>query len=142
MKIKKLILMAVGCLSLAVGCVGVVLPLLPAFPFFLLTVICFTKSSQKLHNWFVGTKMYRNSLDPFLNKKGMTMKTKLSVMASVTALMSIGFIMMSRIPVGRIILAGVWVFHMIFFLFKVKTIRPESKEKDEQDALAEEVFEQ
>ena len=61
------------------------------------------------------------------------MKTKLSVMASVTALMSIGFIMMSRIPVGRIILAGVWVFHMIFFLFKVKTIRPESKEKDEQD---------
>ena len=52
----------------------------------------------------------------------------------VTVLMSIGFLMMSRVPVGRIILAGVWLFHIIYFCFGVKTLRPEAAENSSEEA--------
>ena len=50
------------------GCIGIVLLILPAVPFFLLTVFCFANSSQKLHDWFIGTKMYRKHLEFFVQR--------------------------------------------------------------------------
>ena len=122
MKLKKIIYISLGCIGVGLGAVGAVVPLLPAFPFLLLAAFCFAKSSEKLHNWFTGTKLYKNNLESYIKGKGMTWKTKIRVMATVTLLMSIGFILMHRVPVGRIILAGVWVFHIIYFDFIVKTI--------------------
>ena len=61
MKLKQIIFLIIGCLSLALGCVGIVLPILPTVPFFLLTVFCFANSSQKLHDWFIGTQMYKKA---------------------------------------------------------------------------------
>ena len=52
----------------------------------------------------------------------MSFKTKIRIMITVTILMSIGFIMMNNILAGRIVLALVWVFHILYFLFGVKTI--------------------
>lgn len=56
---------------------------------------------------------------------GKTWKTKIRIMITVTLLMSIGFVMMHQVPVGRIVLACVWVFHVVCFLFGVRTFRPE-----------------
>lgn len=128
MNLKKLLYLILGCICLALGCIGVVLPILPTVPFFLVTVFCFAKSSQKLHDWFVGTKLYKKNLESFVQKRGMTVKTKASIIGSVTLLMAVGFLMMSAVPVGRIILAVVWVCHLIYFVFGVKTIAPENAE--------------
>jgi hypothetical protein len=102
--------------------VGAVLPLLPTVPFLLLTAYCFARSSQRLNDWFRGTKLYKEHLESYVQKKGMTMRTKLTILGSVSLLMGIGFLMMSRVPVGRIVLAVVWAVHVIYFLFGVKTI--------------------
>lgn len=123
MNIKKILYIILGCLCLGLGCVGVVLPILPTVPFFLVTVFCFAKSSQRLHDWFVGTSLYKKHLESYVQKKGMTVRTKATIMGSVTLLMGIGFLMMSRVPVGRVILAVVWVCHIIYFIFGVKTIK-------------------
>ncbi len=130
MKIKKVLFIILGCIGLGLGAVGAVLPLMPAFPFLLLAAFCFAKSSEKLNNWFIGTKLYKNNLENYIKGKGMTCKTKIRIMVMVTLLMFVGFIMMSRVPVGRIILACVWLFHIIYFVFGVKTIKTESIEKD------------
>lgn len=125
MKLKRLIFVILGCICLGLGVIGIVLPILPTVPFFLATVFFFANSSQKLHDWFVGTKMYKENLKSFVEKKGMTIKTKATIIGSVTLLMGIGFIMMSRVPIGRIILAIVWVCHIVYFVFGVKTIDAE-----------------
>ena len=124
MKLKQIIFLIIGCLSLALGCVGIVLPILPTVPFFLLTVFCFANSSQKLHDWVIGTQMYKKHLESFVQKKGMTVRTKATILTSVTALMAVGFVLMLRkgIIVPCVILAVVWVCHLVYFLFGVKTI--------------------
>lgn len=125
MKIKKGIYIAVGCIGVGLGAIGAVVPLLPAFPFLLLAAICFGKSSERLHTWFIGTKLYKNNLESYVQGRGMTWKTKIRIMIIVTLTMSVGFIMMSNVPVGRIILACVWLFHIFYFCFGIKTLPKE-----------------
>ena len=126
MRIKRMVYITLGCVSVGLGALGAVLPLLPAFPFLLLAAFCFGKSSERLHTWFAGTRLYRDNLESYVKGKGMTRKTKVRIMITVTLLMSIGFVMMHRVPVGRIVLGCVWVFHVLYFAFGVKTIRPEN----------------
>lgn len=133
MKLKRLIFLILGCISLGLGCIGVALPILPTVPFFLLTVFCFANSSQKLHDWFVGTKLYKKNLESFVQKKGMTVRTKVGIILSVTLLMVFGFFMMWRkeLTVPCVILAIVWVCHMVYFLFGVRTIRGAAPDETE-----------
>ena len=122
MKIKKIGYIALGCIGVGLGAVGAVLPLLPAFPFLLLAAFCFARSSERLDRWFKGTKLYKENLESFVQGRGMTKKIKVRIMVTVTLLMSIGFVMMHAVPVGRIVLGCVWVFHILYFCFGVKTI--------------------
>ncbi|RKJ38828.1 DUF454 domain-containing protein [Acutalibacter sp. 1XD8-33] len=122
MKIKKIGYIALGCIGVGLGAVGAVLPLLPAFPFLLLAAFCFARSSERLDRWFKGTKLYKENLESFVQGRGMTKKIKVRIMVTVTLLMSIGFVMMHAVPVGRIVLGGVWVFHILYFCFGVRTI--------------------
>ncbi len=125
MNLKKVFFVVLGCLSLGLGALGAVLPLLPAFPFLMLAAFCFAKSSEKLHGWFVSTKLYKKNLESFVQGKGMTVRTKIRIMLTVTFLMSIGFIMMHAVPVGRIVLGIVWLFHILYFIFGIKTLKIE-----------------
>ena len=122
---KKVFFVSLGCLSLALGVVGIVLPVLPTVPFFLLTAFCFAKSSERLHGWFLGTTLYIKYIGSYMERKGMTLRAKLTLIGTVTALMALGFVMMSRVPVGRIILSIVWAGHILDFGFVVKTISQE-----------------
>ena len=119
---KRGIYLTVGWICFGLGSIGVFLPILPTVPFYLVTVFCFVKSSQKLHDWFVSTELYKKNLESFIQKKGMMMKTKLGILISVTVLMAMGFIMMKEVPVGRVLLVIVWLGHILYFLFGVKTI--------------------
>lgn len=129
MNLKKILYIIVGCIGLGVGAIGAVVPMLPAFPFLLLAAFCFAKSSEKLHSWFVNTKLYKDNLESYVQGKGMTFKTKIRIMATVTLLMAVGFTMMAvkSVVVGCIVLGCVWAFHIIYFIWGVKTI-PVAKE--------------
>lgn len=114
--------LALGCLCLALGTIGIVLPILPTTPLYLATLFCFAKGSQRLHSWFLGTKLYKKHLESYVKKEGMLMKTKLSIIGSVTLIMGIAFVLMANVLVGRIVLAVVWVGHLVYFFGFVKTL--------------------
>lgn len=121
---KRIVFIVLGSLFLVLGTVGVFLPILPTVPFYLLTVFFYANSSQRLHDWFISTDLYRNNLESYVKKEGMTIDTKIKIITMVTLLMGLGIFMMSRkkIWIPCIILAAVWVCHIVYFVFIVKTI--------------------
>lgn len=129
MKLKKILYIIVGCIGVGLGALGAVVPMLPAFPFLMLAAFCFARSSEKLDKWFRSTKLYKDNLEDYVAGRGMTWKTKIRIMVTVTLLMSIGFIMMGSkgIITGCAVLGCVWAFHIIYFIWGVKTI-PVTKE--------------
>ena len=124
MNLKKIFWIVLGCVGVGLGAFGAVLPLLPTFPFLLLAAFSFAKSSARLHTWFVNTKLYKKNLESYVQGKGMTRATKWRIMTTVTVLMAVGFtiMMIKAVYVPCIILACVWVFHIVYFTFGVKTL--------------------
>lgn len=122
MTIRKLCYLALGMTGLALGALGAVLPLLPAFPFLLLAAWGFGKSSDRLDRWFKGTRLYRDNLADLAAGRGLTRGAKLRIMGTVTVLMAVGFWMMHTVLIGQIVLGCVWVGHLLYFLFGIKTL--------------------
>lgn len=131
---KKMIYMFLGYISVGLGLLGTVLPVFPTFPFLMLAAFCFARASKKLELWFKGTKLYQDNLADFVQGKGMTRKAKCRIMLTVTLLMSIGLIMMGLkgIVAGCVVLGSVWIFHLIYFIFGIKTIPASEKQISER----------
>ncbi len=128
-KISKIFWIILGFIGLVFGTLGAVLPILPTVPFLMISLFSFGKSSEKLHRWFISTKLYKNNLESFVKGQGMTWKTKIKIMVTVTLLMGFGFFMMFRkaLYIPCAILGVVWLIHILYFVFGVKKY----KQKDE-----------
>ena len=133
--LKKAFFIALGCISLALGTLGIVLPILPTVPFYLLTAFCFANSSERLHDWFIHTTVYKKYIGSYFRRRGMTKKAKCLLIGTVTAIMVPGFILMDKVPVGRAIMLVVWVGHIFYFGFKVQTITQQEADEAMAEAL-------
>lgn len=124
MNLKKTGWIVLGLVGLSLGAAGAVLPMLPCVPFLLLAAVGFSKGSRKLHEWFVHTKIYKENLEDYVAGRGMIRKTKIRIMIVTTLLMMVGFLMMGAkgILVGCVVLVGIWILHLAYFCFFVKTI--------------------
>lgn len=110
-----------GLVSFGLGAAGVVLPVLPTTPFILLAAFCFARSSERLNTWFRSTKLYHQVLETYVERKTMTVRAKLTVLVPVTVLLALAAFFMRRIPVMLVVFAVVWVGHLVYFGFRVKT---------------------
>lgn len=116
---------AAGIICFGLGALGAVLPLLPTTPFILLAALCFARSSRKLDSWFRETKLYRTVFEGLLTRKAMTLSAKLKLLIPITALLGISFALMGSIPAGRVVVAIIFLGHIAYFGFMVKTERPQ-----------------
>ena len=66
----KIFLAILGCAAFVLGVVGIFVPLLPTTPFLLLAALGFAQSSERLHTWFTGTKLYKNNLESYVRGEG------------------------------------------------------------------------
>jgi len=124
--VKKAVFISVGVLFTGLGIAGTVMPFIPTTPLLLLATICFGKSSHKLHNWLLSTQFYHRNIESFVKKREMTVKVKLKLLGTVTFFMGLSIMMMHILSVPlapRIILTAVWLGHVFYFGFKVKTVR-------------------
>lgn len=124
-KLKKLIYLLVGLIAFILGAIGIFLPLLPTTPLFLLTSFCLLKSSDRLNEKFMQTKMYEKYVKSFKEQGGMTLKAKLCLVIPVSLLLLFMFITIDS-PVMKTIVVIMWLAKIIVFT-KMKTIKVETK---------------
>ena len=124
MSLQKAIYIILGCIGLILGAVGVIVPMLPAFPFLLLAAFGFARGSERLHSWFISTRLYKNNLETYVRGQGMTRRTKHRIIASVTVLILISMSILAICELYWVwsILIAVWAFHILYFVFGVKTL--------------------
>jgi len=128
MKISKPFWIALGFIALALGAIGVPLPLLPTTPFLLLAAFCFAKGSARLDAWFKSTKLYKNHLESFATNRAMTLKTKLCILLPATLMLALAFLGMSQkdstgTRIGRVTIVILLILKYLYFFTRIKTIR-------------------
>lgn len=122
------IFIILGFLFTIIGVIGVILPILPTTPFLLIASFCFMKGSDKLNNWFKSTKLYKYNLESFNKNRSMTFKTKAVILGFATIMLLIPFIKVPVLPM-RIFIIVLIILKYYFFIFKIKTVKPEKKRK-------------
>ena len=86
----------------------------------MLAAFCFARSSERVDRWFKGTKLYQENLKDLAAGKGMTARTKVHIMVTVTLLMTVALVAMGvkGIVAGCVVLGGrlgvpYGVFHLV-----------------------------
>ena len=70
------VLLINGTVSLGIGLIGIVLPLLPTTPFLLLSALCYSKSSKRFHRWLLNNKIFGDYITNYMKGKGISLKAK------------------------------------------------------------------
>ena len=117
----KYVWLSIAFISLGIGAIGVVLPILPTTPLLLLASYCFARGSERFHRWFCGTKLYQKHLDSFVKNRSMTLKTKFSLLIPVTCMLLLAFLAMQNVY-GRIFIVLLIIFKYVYFFTKIRTI--------------------
>jgi uncharacterized membrane protein YbaN (DUF454 family) len=125
-KIKNYIYISVGMISLLVGMIGVILPILPTTPFLLVSSYCFVKGSKKFDAWFKSTKLYKNHVESFVEEKAMSLKQKITILTTMIIMLSIPFVLVDNLHM-RISLIVLVMVKIYYFTFKIKTKQNDKK---------------
>lgn len=103
-RLIRWVLIIAGTFFVGLGVLGIVLPLLPTTPFFLLAAVCYAKSSKRFYTWLLNNKWFGNYVKNYQEKKGVPLKVKILSISLlwITILFSVVFIV--HILLFRIIL--------------------------------------
>ena len=122
MSLLKIFYVILGFLSLGLGLIGIILPILPTTPFLLLTAFCFVKGSDKFDKWFKGTKIYKNHLESFEKNRAMTLKTKLTILLTSDIMLLFPLIISKSIHL-KVFIVILMMFKFYYFIFRIKTVK-------------------
>ena len=124
---KRRLLFIAGTLALAIGILGIVIPILPTTPFLLLAAACYIRSSQRFYNWLLNNRLLGVYIKNYIEGKGMSRKAKVFTVTLLWITIGLSMWFAAQSVVIRVILilvaAGVTT-HII----RIKTFQGEEKE--------------
>ena len=123
----KVVLIILGFISMGIGIVGIVVPILPTTPFLLLASFFFAKGSKRFHDWFISTKIYKKYLESFVKSKAMTLKNKFTILFPVSCMLIITFIFVNNLY-ARLVLVILFIGKYLYFFTQIRTIAKEETE--------------
>ncbi len=89
MDVRKAVLIFLGTVCVGLGIMGMFLPLMPTTVFLLMAAYCYSKSSEKFHNWLMTNKLFGKHISDYKSGKGISVRQKITTIAILWA--SIGF---------------------------------------------------
>lgn len=91
MVFKRGLYLICGLCSLALGLLGIPLPILPTVPFILLAAFCFARSSERLHLWLMTHPWFSEALADWDKKRAIRkgLKRKAYIVSGLSFTVSI-----------------------------------------------------
>lgn len=120
-KIVRVIFLVVGCISFALGTVGIIIPVLPTVPFYLLTAFCFVRGSEKFANWFLNSKLYKNHVGNFAKHRVMTIYGEMLLLVFVSALLMTSMWFINKLAM-TIVFSILIACKYAYFVFRVTPV--------------------
>lgn len=120
----KILLKVLGLLSLGLGAVGVVLPLLPTTPFLLFAAFCFARSSERLHHYLYEHSIFGGYLQRY-ESGALTLSDKIRTLAILWIGLSFSAYMSGK-PVVAVILGVIGIVVSVHLLLLGKKHKRES----------------
>ena len=110
---RRIALIVIGLVSLALGAIGIVVPLLPTTPLVLLAAFAFANSSETLHQWLLDHNLFGPLIDNWHRHRAISRPAKAMAALSMIAILLISWLMdvaMPIIAIQAVVLAGVAAF--------------------------------
>ncbi|MGM9934255.1 YbaN family protein [uncultured Clostridium sp.] len=121
-KMKRYMYIAAGIISVVLGSIGVVLPVLPTTPFLLLASFCFAKGSKRFDDWFKSTRLYKKHLESFVENRAMTLKQKWTLLLFADFMMMFPLIILDSLIIKGIIVMVI-ICKYYYFFNHIETIK-------------------
>jgi len=112
--VKKLIYFYLGLFFLVLGFIGVLLPVVPTTPFILLAAFCFSKGSEKFHNWLLKNRIFGKMIQEWEEHKVISLAGK---RAATLGIITLGTTTLIIAPVGIAIKSIVVVILVMVLIF-------------------------
>jgi len=84
-KLVRIVLIVAGTFSVALGILGIFVPVLPTTPFLLLAAACYARSSQRFYDWLLNNKYCGNYIRNYRERKAIALRGKVLTLALLWA---------------------------------------------------------
>ncbi len=119
--IKKYLLLGIGSIALALGVIGVVVPLLPTTPFLLLASFCYVRSSARLHRWLMNHRVFGKLLYDYTTHRAVKRNVKISALTCLWLSLAISIYVTGSLHLTIfLVIIGIGV---SIHLLKLKTLK-------------------
>lgn len=125
--IKKYLLISAGSLSLALGIIGVFVPVLPTTPFLLLASFCYIRSSSRMYNWLINHKIFGAYIYNYVTHRAIKRSIKIGTLIFLWLTIAISILSVSNLHIRLFLL--VVGFGVSVHLLTLKTLKEENSRK-------------
>lgn len=123
--ISKMFLITLGWIFIALGVIGIFLPLMPSTVFFILAAWCFSKSSEKFYNWLINHPKFGKLVRDYYEKRGMRLRSKFIAVIMMITTISLSALFFTQNIFVRIILLFIAIIVSIY-IFSLASIKEDS----------------
>ena len=124
MDIRKAVLIFAGTVCVALGVLGMFLPLLPTTVFLLMAAYCYSRSSERFHTWLINNRILGSYIRNYKTGRGMSVRQKVTTFLVLWA--SIGFSMWMLSALWVNLLLGAIAIAVSVHILWIKTYRAEN----------------
>ncbi|MBK9116091.1 MAG: YbaN family protein [Betaproteobacteria bacterium] len=116
--VVRAVLLAAGTLCVALGVIGIFVPVLPTTPFLLLAAACYARASERFYLWLLRNSTFGPTIREWRRHRSIPYRTKVVALALMTTTIAISISLLARYPLAQVALAivgivvGAWLYRI------------------------------
>ena len=124
-------MIALGTISVGLGLLGILVPLLPTTPFLLLAAGCFMRSSERLYGWLIDHKWFGEYLRNYREHRAMPRRVKVVTLVLLWGVIGSTALLAVTLWWVRVLL-GVVAVGVTMHLLQLKSLTPEMQQSTQR----------